>query len=355
MAPLPVTAEAAWAIFAAPMREELDRRVVFKRAGIRAKRAAREAGETPVWKRSRSVDEAAWIDDAVKGEGAGAAELAPRPAQVPAAAAPPAQANESGAAADPRADRTLESTFSSAAAGQAESLPSSPARRETRPWPVSPWVLLALGGLAMAGCTAAGALAAWAWLSVPQAQVLALPAQQIRNAAPLAAAQAASVREPSRAAPASEIEVVEGEHDPAPQEEIDPAETLQEVQHAAELSRAEPLPPARFSRPRLSQALPLEAASAGEPAAQRKLGAHYFLGLDRVRDPVLALAWFELAARRDPESARLRDKIARLLGPEAVHQARRMADAWREGELLEHEPATPAEHGQERTAQDASA
>lgn len=354
MAPLPVTAEAAWAIFAAPVLEELDRRVVFKRAGIRAKRAAREAGEAPVWKRSRPGDDEAWVDGRASGESGQAPNLASpeAPAVSAALGAEAAQSGpsiEAGAEAHsfaPPSPPSSEATQPPAAQSEA-----APIQREPRSWPVSPWILMALGGAAMSGCTAAGALAAWAWLSVPEtaAPPLAPHAQQIRNAAPLALAEPPS--DSSSPAQLSGGQDAPGARGPNPREASESAETLREVQRAAqatpsaeaeqgqgaETASDEPLPPARFSRRRSAPALPLEAASAGEPAAQRKLGAHYFLGLDRVRDPVLALAWFELAARRDPESARLRDKIARLLGPEASQEARRIADTWREGQLLERD------------------
>ncbi len=82
------------------------------------------------------------------------------------------------------------------------------------------------------------------------------------------------------------------------------------------------------------------AAEQGHALAQRNLGIMYYNGKGVPQDYVRAHMWLNLAASRYPatvkedreEAARDRDRVARLLSPEALARAQRMAREWRPAE-----------------------
>ena len=82
------------------------------------------------------------------------------------------------------------------------------------------------------------------------------------------------------------------------------------------------------------------AAGQGYAAAQYNLGLKYHNGEGVPQDYVRAHMWLNLAASRYPatvkedreEAARDRDRVARLLSPEALARAQRMAREWRPAE-----------------------
>ena len=82
------------------------------------------------------------------------------------------------------------------------------------------------------------------------------------------------------------------------------------------------------------------AAGQGYAAAQNNLGLMYKDGHGVPQDYVRAHMWLNLAASRYPatvkkdreEAARDRDRVARLLSPEALARAQRMAREWRPAE-----------------------
>ncbi len=68
------------------------------------------------------------------------------------------------------------------------------------------------------------------------------------------------------------------------------------------------------------------AVTQGNATAQHGLGGMYFSGLGVARDSIRAYMWFSLAAASGgPNSARVRDKVAKLLTPQQVGQAQQMA------------------------------
>ena len=81
-------------------------------------------------------------------------------------------------------------------------------------------------------------------------------------------------------------------------------------------------------------------AEQGYAAAQNNLGLMYYNGEGVPKDYVRAHMWLNLAASRYPatvkkyreEAARDRDRVARLLSPEALARAQRMAREWRPAE-----------------------
>ena len=82
------------------------------------------------------------------------------------------------------------------------------------------------------------------------------------------------------------------------------------------------------------------AVEQGNALAQRNLGIMYYNGHGVPQDYVRAHMWLNLAASRYPatvkkdreEAARDRDRVARLLSPEALARAQRMAREWRPAE-----------------------
>ena len=72
------------------------------------------------------------------------------------------------------------------------------------------------------------------------------------------------------------------------------------------------------------------AAAKGERSAQVLLASAYLEGRGVERDPLLAYAWYHLAALEGhPKAGAARDLAAQWLTPEQVSQARAMAERWR--------------------------
>ncbi|MCA0304932.1 MAG: SEL1-like repeat protein, partial [Proteobacteria bacterium] len=56
----------------------------------------------------------------------------------------------------------------------------------------------------------------------------------------------------------------------------------------------------------------------------------YEKGVGVPRDPILALMWATLAAaQEDEEAIKLRDRLAKAMGPAQVNEAKRLAAAWK--------------------------
>jgi uncharacterized protein len=71
------------------------------------------------------------------------------------------------------------------------------------------------------------------------------------------------------------------------------------------------------------------AAQAGAPDALFELGMLYATGLDVAVDRVTAHKWFNLAAARGNQSARLyRSELAQEMAPEEIAEAQRLAREW---------------------------
>ena len=90
------------------------------------------------------------------------------------------------------------------------------------------------------------------------------------------------------------------------------------------------------------------AADQGSAYAQNSLGLMYRDGLGVPRDAERAYMWFDLAVRNFPASrsnwresaARSRDRVAASLSPQTLERARRMAEDWRPGAVVEPAPET---------------
>src|SRR5579875_163406 len=86
------------------------------------------------------------------------------------------------------------------------------------------------------------------------------------------------------------------------------------------------------------------AAEQGHARAQMGLGSLYFLGLGVLQDYVQAHMWLNLAAASLPrgreldQALELRNRVGKLLGPEALVEAHRLARAWQ----ARHRTATAA-------------
>lgn len=80
-------------------------------------------------------------------------------------------------------------------------------------------------------------------------------------------------------------------------------------------------------------------ADRGDASAQSNLGLMYAYGKGVPKDHVRAHMWFNLAAARMPaaetdrraKATRNRDRVARLLSPEARARAQRLAREWKPG------------------------
>jgi uncharacterized protein len=71
------------------------------------------------------------------------------------------------------------------------------------------------------------------------------------------------------------------------------------------------------------------AANQGEPMAQFNLGSMYRLGWGVPQDYVSAHAWYSLAAAQGVEQAvENRDKLAKLMTPDQITEAQRLASEW---------------------------
>ena len=71
-------------------------------------------------------------------------------------------------------------------------------------------------------------------------------------------------------------------------------------------------------------------AEQGDVGAQFHLGFMYRLGQGVPKDYVLANMWLNLAAAQgDKDSAELRDRIAKLMSPEQIAEAQRLAREWK--------------------------
>jgi hypothetical protein len=77
------------------------------------------------------------------------------------------------------------------------------------------------------------------------------------------------------------------------------------------------------------------AAERGDPSAQNNLGSMYEDGEGVAKNYVLAHMWFNLAAARDPYPvwrdlyAHDRDEVARLMTPDQIAEAQRLAREWK--------------------------
>ncbi|MEF9996539.1 MAG: hypothetical protein RR784_08175, partial [Burkholderiaceae bacterium] len=296
LAPLATTSEEAWSVFVGPILEELDKRVVIKRAGIRARRlekatAASEKNASPLT----------------------ATPIEPAPDTVIAVTAP----------REPETAPPL----------KAASRPGS--HRGSGPWP--PATRLLAGVLAMLIFGTAGS-------------AITLAVVQKREAGYTGAARAADTTLPTPIRHAERL---------IPRASTDPATTMDspfallttEILHEVATLRRVETPAATATAPAPDQDaqsmgdervdaddkaaqdtvtppteedLPprhppqgagsiMGSAIDGDPAAQRKVAAHYFLGLELQRDRVLAAAWLDLASRQDASATRIRDKVSRLL------------------------------------------
>ena len=71
-------------------------------------------------------------------------------------------------------------------------------------------------------------------------------------------------------------------------------------------------------------------AEQGDASAQYNLGVFYDNGLGVPQDHVRALMWFNLAAAQGKEgAAAFRDLVARLMTPEQIAEAQRLASEWK--------------------------
>ena len=71
-------------------------------------------------------------------------------------------------------------------------------------------------------------------------------------------------------------------------------------------------------------------AEQGDASAQYNLGVFYDNGLGVPQDHVRALMWFNLAAAQGKEgAATFRDLVARLMTPEQIAEAQRLASEWK--------------------------
>jgi peptidoglycan hydrolase-like protein with peptidoglycan-binding domain len=87
-------------------------------------------------------------------------------------------------------------------------------------------------------------------------------------------------------------------------------------------------------------------AEQGDSRAQRLLGLMYRDGDGVPKDDVRAYMWLELAARRNQYGAAdLRDELAERMLPWQVEEAKKLADAWRQGQGSDpaDDPAITAE------------
>jgi TPR repeat protein len=73
-----------------------------------------------------------------------------------------------------------------------------------------------------------------------------------------------------------------------------------------------------------------KAAEQGNANGQRHLATLYEKGVGVPRDAVLAMMWAILAAEQDDADAiAMRDRLAKLLGPAQVNEAKKLATAWK--------------------------
>jgi hypothetical protein len=73
-----------------------------------------------------------------------------------------------------------------------------------------------------------------------------------------------------------------------------------------------------------------KAAEQGEAMAQTALGVMYESGIGVPPDNVLAHMWLSLAAaQRHGDAAKLRDSLARIMTPDQIAEAQRMAREWK--------------------------
>jgi uncharacterized protein len=71
-------------------------------------------------------------------------------------------------------------------------------------------------------------------------------------------------------------------------------------------------------------------AEQGDATAQYNLGVFYDNGLDVPQDQVSAYMWFSLSAAQGKEgAATFRDLIARLMTPEQIAEAQKLAREWK--------------------------
>ncbi|MEG2154568.1 MAG: SEL1-like repeat protein [Burkholderiaceae bacterium] len=344
LAPLATTSEEAWSVFVGPILEELDKRVVIKRAGIRARRLekATAAGEKNASPLTTTPIEPA--PDAV------IAVTAPR---EPETAPPPLKT---------------------------ASRPGS--HRGSGLW--TPATLLLAGVLAMLIFGTAGSAITLAvvqereagYTGVARAADTTLPTP-IRNAElliPRASTDSATTTDSPFALLTIEIlhEVATLRRvetpaatttAPAPDQDAQSIgdERVDADDKAAQDTVTPPteedLPPRHPPQDAGSvMGSIMSSAIDGDPAAQRKVGAHYFLGLELPRDRVLAAAWLDLASRQDASATRMRDKVSRLLPPDQRKEAARIANEWQPGDhlhRLDHSAADALapESGARRAAQ----
>jgi uncharacterized protein len=73
-----------------------------------------------------------------------------------------------------------------------------------------------------------------------------------------------------------------------------------------------------------------KAAEQGEAIAQTALGVMYESGIGMPPDDVLAHMWLSLAAaQRNGDAAKLRDSLARIMTPDQIAEAQRLAREWK--------------------------
>jgi len=71
-------------------------------------------------------------------------------------------------------------------------------------------------------------------------------------------------------------------------------------------------------------------ASHGDAESQYQLGRTFTLGVGVTQDFVIAHMWFNLAAARGHEGARVeRDKLGERMTPQQLEEAQRLAREWR--------------------------
>lgn len=72
-----------------------------------------------------------------------------------------------------------------------------------------------------------------------------------------------------------------------------------------------------------------KSAEQGYASAQLNLGVMYAKGQSVKHNVIEAYKWFDIAAwQGEPQAAKNRDALARLMPPASVDQAKHLADAW---------------------------
>jgi len=87
-----------------------------------------------------------------------------------------------------------------------------------------------------------------------------------------------------------------------------------------------------------------KSAAQGDWLPQSLLAHEYADSKSPRADNVLAYAWFNLAASKDTRSGENRDSVARLMSPEEIAEAQRLASGWKVGQILTREGAAGAKH-----------